>query len=474
LPAGILHYILQVAIARAVLRKSPIMILDEATSALDNKSERLVQQALDKLIQHENCTAAAKSRTIIVIAHRLSTVRNADRIVVLGSPSGTSTTMTGSVILEQGSHNELMQLEKGFYRALVGTGAKSSGLVDDTNKCQKGDDDDTGTDAASMKDKVDAATGRKSEFESGKAEAASGFAAFFGKKDEKEAKKEAEEKKKLAENKARLWDYTRPEMLWILCGSSASIVKGSIFPLLSIVFTKMIAVFYDSDTDYMVDQSRLYSFVFYGLAFLCLLTEFLQKSIFEMVGEKLTKRLRGDLFRSILRKDISWFEDEANAIGVLASRLSTDVKLVRVVTGQQVAATLESVSALTTGIIISSIASWEMFLIMLAMIPALGISEALQFMAMKSSEGTIRDQLSKSTDKLHEAVTGIREVQSFMLQHVVVNDIGNRIEETITPASKKTALFKGTSLMLCCAALTFCMLQNDPCSHTPSHPMHNQ
>jgi len=63
-----------------------------------------VQQALDKLIQNDHDSTAARSRTIIVIAHRLSTVRNADKIVVLGSPEGTSTAVTGSVVLEQGSH----------------------------------------------------------------------------------------------------------------------------------------------------------------------------------------------------------------------------------------------------------------------------------------------------------------------------------------------------------------------------------
>ena len=151
-----------------------------------------------------------------------------------------------------------------------------------------------------------------------------------------------------------------------------------IFPLLSIVFTRMIVIWYNSDTDYMVSKSLEYSLVFYGLAALSFITEAVQKSIFEMIGEKLTKRLRADLFRSILRQDISWFEDDANAIGVLASRLSTDVKLVRLVAGQSLASTLESCSALTTGIIISAIASWEMFLIMLSMVPALGTAEALQ------------------------------------------------------------------------------------------------
>jgi ATP-binding cassette subfamily B protein len=63
-----------VAIARAVLRQAPILLLDEATSALDAESEQLVQQALDRLMQ---------DRTTLVIAHRLATVRGADRIVVL-------------------------------------------------------------------------------------------------------------------------------------------------------------------------------------------------------------------------------------------------------------------------------------------------------------------------------------------------------------------------------------------------------
>jgi ATP-binding cassette subfamily B (MDR/TAP) protein 8 len=81
----------RLAIARVILRDPALLILDEATSALDNESERYVQEALDKLM-------ATKKRTTIVIAHRLSTVRNADSIVVLSK---------GRVV-ERGSHNQLM------------------------------------------------------------------------------------------------------------------------------------------------------------------------------------------------------------------------------------------------------------------------------------------------------------------------------------------------------------------------------
>ena len=86
----------RLAIARAFVKNAPIVILDEATSALDNKSERVVQEALDNLM---------KNRTVIVIAHRLSTIQNADKIVVINDGK----------VAEQGTHEELLKLHGAYY-----------------------------------------------------------------------------------------------------------------------------------------------------------------------------------------------------------------------------------------------------------------------------------------------------------------------------------------------------------------------
>jgi ATP-binding cassette subfamily B protein len=94
----------RIALARAFLADAPILILDEATSSLDSESEALIQQAVERLMQ---------GRTSIIIAHRLSTVRAMDRILVFAS---------GEVV-EQGRHEDLVRLPEGHYRRLFETQA---------------------------------------------------------------------------------------------------------------------------------------------------------------------------------------------------------------------------------------------------------------------------------------------------------------------------------------------------------------
>ena len=95
----------RIAIARAFIKDAPVVILDEATSALDNKSEAVVQQAIDNLM---------KDRTVLIIAHRLSTVRNADKIVVVNYGE----------IAEIGSHEQLINKENSIYASLYKTQLK--------------------------------------------------------------------------------------------------------------------------------------------------------------------------------------------------------------------------------------------------------------------------------------------------------------------------------------------------------------
>ncbi len=91
----------RIAIARAILKDAPILILDEATSSLDSKTESLIQESLNNLIND-------KTKTVIAIAHRLSTLKNMDRIVV----------MDQGKVIEEGSHDDLIERENSFYKKL--------------------------------------------------------------------------------------------------------------------------------------------------------------------------------------------------------------------------------------------------------------------------------------------------------------------------------------------------------------------
>ncbi|MFM1913684.1 MAG: hypothetical protein RIR51_1527 [Bacteroidota bacterium] len=104
----------RVAIARAILKDPKLLLLDEATSALDSESEKLVQDALEKLL---------KNRTSLIIAHRLSTIRNADKIIVIEKGS----------IVEMGTHENLMKKKAGIYQKMVKLQTESLGKIHELN-----------------------------------------------------------------------------------------------------------------------------------------------------------------------------------------------------------------------------------------------------------------------------------------------------------------------------------------------------
>jgi subfamily B ATP-binding cassette protein MsbA len=109
----------RIAIARALLKDSPILILDEATSALDTESERIIQDALEKLMV---------GRTTLVIAHRLSTIEGADKIIV----------MHEGKIIEQGNHTDLLA-RGGHYAALYNMQFNEPNSTDDTDNADNTD-----------------------------------------------------------------------------------------------------------------------------------------------------------------------------------------------------------------------------------------------------------------------------------------------------------------------------------------------
>ena len=97
----------RISIARAILKNAPIVILDEATASIDPENEHLIQQAISKL---------TRGKTVIVIAHRLATIENADQILVVEHGK----------IVQKGTHNQLIQ-QKGIYRSFINIRERAEG-----------------------------------------------------------------------------------------------------------------------------------------------------------------------------------------------------------------------------------------------------------------------------------------------------------------------------------------------------------
>ncbi|CAO2617612.1 ATP-dependent translocase ABCB1 [Lemmus lemmus] len=274
----------RIAIARALVRNPKILLLDEATSALDTESEAVVQAALDK---------AREGRTTIVIAHRLSTVRNAD--VIAG--------FDGGVIVEQGNHDELMK-EKGIYFKLVMT---------QDNPFE-----------ASLKSMRPCLT-RKGTLHSEKSvrifltniKLSCCNACVF------------QDEEVPPVSFWRILKLNSTEWPYFVVGTLAAVIHGTALPLLMLVFGHMTDSFTSDDPETKQQNCNLFSLLFLVMGMICFVTYFFQGFTFGKAGEILTKRLRYKVFKSMLRQDISWFDDHKNSTGALTSRLASDAANVK-------------------------------------------------------------------------------------------------------------------------------------------------
>ncbi|XP_062322714.1 ATP-dependent translocase ABCB1 isoform X2 [Osmerus eperlanus] len=390
----------RIAIARALVKNPKILILDEATSALDTQSESIVQGALDK---------ARAGRTTIVIAHRLSTIRTAD--VIAGFSDGQ--------VVEQGSHKELMA-KKGIYYSLVMQQTKGQ---PDENCEEESSDEGSSFDSSDMDEEI---IGEETAQNGGFQHNSVINRSFKRKSSKRNSKKKKSGKKQKKEKNKEVVDvpFTRilalnkPEWPYLLVGTLSSLIGGATYPCVAILFAKIIGVFAEVDPEVKRQRTLMFSLLFLLIGGVAFVTFFLQGFMFGKSGELLTMRLRSQVFTAMMRQEISWFDDNENAVGVLTTKLATDASLVKGAAGSRLGLATSTVCALTIAIVVAFIHSWQLTLLILACVPFLIGANFIQMRAMAGHASKDQGALEQSGKISTETVENFKTVVALTREDV--------------------------------------------------------
>ncbi|OCK83169.1 P-loop containing nucleoside triphosphate hydrolase protein [Lepidopterella palustris CBS 459.81] len=367
----------RIAIARAIVSDPKILLLDEATASLDTKSESAVQKALDQ---------ASKGRTTIVIAHRLSTIMNADNIVVMSSGK----------IVEQGTHHQLLDQKTVYYTLVQAQELMSKVILPG----EKGVEGETSGDFSADDEKrnalhlIQSTTSTKHTGTPVK----------------------TEKKNYTTWQMVKFaWSLNKSEHRIMIFGFVFATLSGFAYPVQSIFFGNAINALTFPHSSTGEHPINFWSLMFLMLGLSSLIFHACQGTALGFASARLVRRAREQAFQSILRQDMSFFDQDQVTSGSLASFLSIEANRLAGMSGATLAAILNSCATIVGSLAIGISFGWKLALVCASTMPILLACGYWRFRVLSEMEARMKRTTDAATFAC-EAASSIRTVASLTLE----------------------------------------------------------
>ncbi|XP_057764047.1 ABC transporter B family member 9-like isoform X2 [Salvia miltiorrhiza] len=439
----------RIAIARAILKDPKILLLDEATSALDAESERVVQEALDNVMTN---------RTTVVVAHRLTTIRNADMIAVVHLGK----------LVEQGTHDELMKDPEGAYTQLVRMQERAKET--ETSSSQEESPQVLERSLSRSERSLSRSDSQRLSMRKSTSNDSSrhSFSLYgvpnFDMRGIQPIEDDGEEpdadklRKRKKVSIRRLAAMNKPEVPYLILGCVGAGVQGLVFPMFGLLLSTAIRIFFEPPNQLSKD-SKFWALMMVVLGLSTLLALPVQNYFFGVAGGKLIQRIRSMSFKKVVHQEISWFDDPANSSGAIGARLSSDASTVRSLVGDALGLIAQNISTCIAGLVIAFTANWLLAIIILAALPFVGLQGFIQMKFYKGFSADAKVMYEEASQIANDAVSSIRTVASFSSEDKVMKMYEEKCEAPLNEGIK-LGCFSGMgfgvgSLALYCAQ-AFC------------------